>query len=166
MNSTANQYITKKPDWMEREEEREGKIYVDQKSFSICLNFLIPFILSFLVIEFYFVLEGTSQSSSSLTPTSKQAWLDQLVQGSVQLTLGTWTLPTTNWTTSLGNVFQYLVTLTVQLFLLMSNHNFPCHNLSPLPPVMSLCTSENSLAPSALYPPIRLLSKASIGFPK
>lgn len=116
MNSTANQYITKKLDWVEREEEREGKIYVDQRSFSICLNFLIPFILSFLVIELYFMLEGTSQSSSSLTPTSKQAWLDQLVQGSVQLTLDTWTLPTTNWTTSLGNVFQYLVTLTVQFF--------------------------------------------------
>lgn len=35
------------------------------------------------------------------------------------------------------------MTLMVQIFLLISNQNSPCHDLSPLPPVMSLCTSEN-----------------------
>lgn len=73
INSIANQYITKKPDWMERKKEGEGKICVAQKSFSIFLYFLITFILAFLVIELYFMSEGTSQRLSSLTPSSKQA---------------------------------------------------------------------------------------------
>lgn len=53
INSIANQYITKKLDWVEREEEGEDKLYIPQKSFSIFLNFLITFIFSFLIIELY-----------------------------------------------------------------------------------------------------------------
>lgn len=83
INSIANKYVTKEPDWVEREEEGEGKICVAQKSARILSNFLIPFILLVLVIELYFISEGTSQRSSSLTLSSKQAWLDQLGQGSV-----------------------------------------------------------------------------------
>lgn len=44
IDSAGNQYITKEPDWVEREGEGEGKIYVAQKSFSFFLNFLIYFI--------------------------------------------------------------------------------------------------------------------------
>lgn len=166
VDSVLNQYITKKPDWVERKKEGEDKIYVAQNSFSFFLHFLIPFIFSFLVIELYFILEEAHQRSSNVTPSSEQAWLDQLAQGSIRLTLGTWELPMTNCTRFLGKVFQHLMTLTVQFFLLISTQNFPCPNLSPLPPVLSLCTSENSLAPFTLYPAVRLLLKASIDFPK
>jgi len=48
-------------------------------------------------------------------------------------------------TTSLGSLFQCSVTLRGKKFFLMFRRNFPCFILCPLPLVLSLGTTENSL---------------------
>jgi len=58
-------------------------------------------------------------------------------------------------TTSLGNWCQCLVPLTVKRCFLMFRENFLCFSLCPFPLVLSLGTTEKSLAPSFLYPPFR-----------
>jgi len=60
-------------------------------------------------------------------------------------------------TTSLGSLFQCSVTLRVKKFLLMFRWNFLCFSLCPLPLVLSLGTTEKSLAPSSWHPPRRYL---------
>ena len=52
-------------------------------------------------------------------------------------------------TTSLGNLLQYSVTLRVKKFFLMFRRNFLSLSLCPLPLVLSLGTTEKSLAPSS-----------------
>uniref|UniRef100_A0A8C6ZQQ9 Uncharacterized protein n=1 Tax=Nothoprocta perdicaria TaxID=30464 RepID=A0A8C6ZQQ9_NOTPE len=56
-------------------------------------------------------------------------------------------------TTSLGSLFQGSGTLTVEKFFLTWRRNFLCFSLWPLPLVLSLATSENSLSPSSLHSP-------------
>jgi len=51
-------------------------------------------------------------------------------------------------TASLGSLFQCFVTLRVRKFFLMFRCNFLCFSLCPLPLVLSLGTTEKSLAPS------------------
>jgi len=51
-------------------------------------------------------------------------------------------------TTPLGSLFQGSVTLRVKKFFLMFSWNFLCFSLCPLPLVLSLGTTEKSLAPS------------------
>jgi len=51
-------------------------------------------------------------------------------------------------TTSLESLFQCFVTLKVKMFFLMFRWNFLCFSLRPLPLVLSLGTTERSLAPS------------------
>jgi len=52
-------------------------------------------------------------------------------------------------TTYLGSLFQCSVTLRVKKFFLMFRWNFLCFSLSPLPLVLSLGTTEKSLALSS-----------------
>jgi len=52
-------------------------------------------------------------------------------------------------TTSLGSLFQGSVTLRGKKFFLMFRQSFLCFSLCPLPLVLSLGTTENSLAPSS-----------------
>uniref|UniRef100_A0A8B9FE65 Cilia- and flagella-associated protein 47 domain-containing protein n=1 Tax=Amazona collaria TaxID=241587 RepID=A0A8B9FE65_9PSIT len=49
------------------------------------------------------------------------------------------------FTTSLGKPFQYLSILTVKNFFLLSNLNFPCLSLNPLPLVLSLQSLMKSI---------------------
>ncbi|EMP34023.1 Methylmalonyl-CoA mutase, partial [Chelonia mydas] len=60
-------------------------------------------------------------------------------------------------TTSLGNAFQCFTTLLVKKFFLISNLNLPHCNLRPLLLVLSSSTTENSLEPSSLEPPLSLV---------
>ena len=53
-------------------------------------------------------------------------------------------------TTSLRNLCQCLITLTVKKCFLVFRQNLPCFSLCPLPLVLSPDTTENSLAPSSL----------------
>jgi len=62
-------------------------------------------------------------------------------------------------TASLGNLFQYVTTLWVKNFLLISNPNIPCLILKPFPLVLSLSTLINSCFPSCLYTFIHAFSK-------
>ena len=55
-------------------------------------------------------------------------------------------------TTSLGNLFQCLTTLTVKYFFLISNLNLPSISLKPFPLVLSPQTLLMNLSPSFLYP--------------
>ena len=52
-------------------------------------------------------------------------------------------------TTSLGSLFKGSVTLRGKKFFLMFRRNFLCLSLCPLPLVLSLGTTEKSLAPSS-----------------
>ena len=52
-------------------------------------------------------------------------------------------------TASLGSLFQCSVTLRGKKFLLVFRRNFLCFSLCPLPLVLSLGTTEKSLAPSS-----------------
>jgi len=61
-----------------------------------------------------------------------------------------------NSTTSLGNLCQCFITLTVEKCCLVFRRNLLCFSLCPLPPVPSQDTTENSPAPSS-FPPIRCL---------
>jgi len=54
-------------------------------------------------------------------------------------------------TTSLGSQFQCSVTLRVKKLFLMFRRNFMCFSLCPLPLVLSLGTTEKSLAPSSCH---------------
>ncbi|XP_068775232.1 uncharacterized protein [Struthio camelus] len=58
-------------------------------------------------------------------------------------------------TTSLGNLFPCSVTLTGKKFFLVFSWNCVCFSLCPLPLVLSLGTTEKSLAPSSRHPPFR-----------
>ena len=58
-------------------------------------------------------------------------------------------------TASPGNLCQCSVTLSVTKCFLMFRGNLPCFSLCPLPLVLSLGTTEQSLAPSSLHPPCR-----------
>ena len=60
-------------------------------------------------------------------------------------------------TTSLGSLFQFSVTLRGKKFFLMFRWNFLCFSLCPLPLVLSLGTTEKSLAPFSWHPPFRYL---------
>ena len=60
-------------------------------------------------------------------------------------------------TTSLGNLCQSSITLTVKRGFLMFRWSLLCFNLCPLPLGLSLGTTEKSLAPSSLYPLFRYL---------
>ena len=52
--------------------------------------------------------------------------------------------------TSLGNLFQCSIALTVKKYFLMFRGNLLCFSLCPLPLVLSLGTTDKSLAPSSL----------------
>ncbi|PKU46071.1 gamma-aminobutyric acid receptor subunit alpha-4 isoform x1 [Limosa lapponica baueri] len=60
-----------------------------------------------------------------------------------------------NSTISPKNLCQCPVTLTVEKCFLMFRKNLLCFTLCLLPPVLSLGTTEKSLALSSLFPPIR-----------
>jgi len=53
-------------------------------------------------------------------------------------------------TASLGSLFQRSVTLSVKKFFFMFRWNFLCFNLCLLPLVLSLGTTDKSLAPASL----------------
>ncbi|KAK4830710.1 hypothetical protein QYF61_012970 [Mycteria americana] len=59
-------------------------------------------------------------------------------------------------TTSLGSLFQCLITLSVKKFSLISSLNLPWRNLRPFPLVLSLVTWEKRPTPTSLQPPFRL----------
>ena len=58
-----------------------------------------------------------------------------------------------NFTTSLGNLFWCSVTLTIKKFFCMFVWNFLCSSFRPLLLVLSLHTTEKSLASSICLPP-------------
>ena len=57
-------------------------------------------------------------------------------------------------TTSLGSLFQCLTTVSVKKFFLISNLNFPWHNLRPLPLILSLVTWDHRPPPASLQLPV------------
>ena len=61
--------------------------------------------------------------------------------------------------TSLGNLFQCSVTLTVKQCFPMFRWNLLCFSLCPLPLVLSLDTTKKRLASYSLCPPFRYLYK-------
>ena len=60
-------------------------------------------------------------------------------------------------TAPLGSLFQCSVTLRGKKFFLMFRRNFLWPSLCPLPLVLSLDTTEKSLAPSSWHPPFRFV---------
>ena len=58
-------------------------------------------------------------------------------------------------TPSLGSLCQCSITLRGKKFFLIFSWNFLCFGLCPLPLVLSLGTTEKSLAPSSWHPPCR-----------
>ena len=60
-------------------------------------------------------------------------------------------------TTSLGNLFQCFVTLKVSKLFLLFRWNFLCFIVCLLPLVLSVGTTEKSLAPSSWHLPLRYL---------
>jgi len=60
-------------------------------------------------------------------------------------------------TTSLGNLCQRSVTLTVQKYFMMFRGNFLCFSLGLFPLVLSLGTTEKSLAQPSLQPLFRYI---------
>ena len=60
-------------------------------------------------------------------------------------------------TTSLGSLFQCSFTLRVKKFFFMFTWNFLCFNLCPLPLVLLLGTTPESLAPSFWHPSLSYL---------
>jgi len=85
--------------------------------------------------------------SSSPAPLTKKGHLQQAAQDLVQVGLNI--SREGDSTTSLGKVFQCSVTLRGKKFFLMFSWNFPCFSLCPLPLVLSLGTTDKSLAPSS-----------------
>jgi len=87
--------------------------------------------------------------------------LPLLKKGHTELSLHLWRLLSASKdadaTTSLGNLCQCLVTLTVKKCFLMFRGNLLCFSLCPLPLVLSLGTTKKSLDPS-LHPPFRYWS--------
>jgi len=81
--------------------------------------------------------------SYSPTPLPKQGHLQQAAQDLVQAGLKG------DSTTSLGNLVQWSITLRGKKFFLMFRRNFLCFRLCPLPLVLSLGSTEKSLAPSS-----------------
>lgn len=61
-------------------------------------------------------------------------------------------------TTTLSNLWLWSVTLTVRKFFLIFRGNFLCFSLYTLYLVLSLDTTKNSLAASALHPPFTYLN--------
>lgn len=68
-----------------------------------------------------------------------------------------------DWSTSLGILFQCLIILLVQTFLLISNLILHLHNLRRFLLVLLLITTEKRLTPVSLQPPFRYLYRG--GFP-
>jgi len=58
-------------------------------------------------------------------------------------------------TTSLGSLFQCLITRSVKAFFLIYNLNLPWWNLRPLPLILTLVTWEKRPTPTSLQPPFR-----------
>ncbi|KAK4816523.1 hypothetical protein QYF61_017623 [Mycteria americana] len=65
-------------------------------------------------------------------------------------------------TTSLGSLFQCLITLSVKTFFLISNLNLPWCNLRPFHLVLWLVTWEKRLTPASLQPPFRRNNPSSL----
>jgi len=85
--------------------------------------------------------------SSSPTPLPKQGHLQQLHRNLSRRVLNISTEGDS--TSSLRSLFQCSVTLRGKKFFLMFRRNFLCFGLCPLPLVLSLATTEKSLAPSS-----------------
>ncbi|KAK4826124.1 LOW QUALITY PROTEIN: hypothetical protein QYF61_005276 [Mycteria americana] len=60
-------------------------------------------------------------------------------------------------TTSLGSLFQCLITLSVKKNFLISSLNLPWRNLRPFPLVLSLVTWEKRPTPTSLQPPFHVV---------
>lgn len=88
-----------------------------------------------------FSLEWTSKGH--LVQTQAQSRSNQVM---LFRAMSSWVLKNSknrDFTSSLGNRFQGLITLIVIFFFtLISDQNVPCFNLCPLPPVLSSCISE------------------------
>jgi len=85
--------------------------------------------------------------SSSPTPLPNQGHLQQAAQDLVQV--GFEYLQRRRIHNLPGSLFQCSVTLRGKKFFLMFRRNFLCFSLCPLPLVLSLGTTEKSLAPSS-----------------
>ena len=100
-------------------------------------------------------LEGTSGGHPVQTPCRSR-----VTQSRLHRTLSRQVLNISregDSTTSLGSLCQGSVTLRGKKFFLRFRRNFLCFSLCPLPLVLSLGTTEKSLAPSSLHPPCRHL---------
>lgn len=62
-------------------------------------------------------------------------------------------------TTCLGSLLQWVTTLSISFFLLMSKLNLPWCDLKPFPLLLSLVTQEKRLSPTPLQPPFRWLQR-------
>ena len=81
-------------------------------------------------------------------------WRNRVTQSRLHRTSSSWVLNISrerDSTTSLGSLFQCSVSLKVKKFFLMYRWNFSCFSLCPLPLVLSLSTTEKSLAPSSWH---------------
>jgi len=85
--------------------------------------------------------------SSGPTSLTKQGHLEQAAQDVIQA--GFENLREGDSAAPLSNLFQCSVTLRGKKFFLMFRRNFLCFSLCPLPLVLSLGTTEKSLAPSS-----------------
>jgi len=85
--------------------------------------------------------------SSSPTLLPKQGHLQQAAQNLSRQVLNI--SREGDSTTPLGSLFQCSVNLRGKKFFLMFRRNFLCLSLCPLPLVLSLGTTEQSLAPSS-----------------
>ena len=95
-------------------------------------------------------LEGTIYDDLVQLPHNEQGrpQLDQAAQNLIQPPLERYRAPTT----SLGNLFQCLTTLTVKDFFLISNLNIPSSSLKPFLLVLSQQYLLKSLSFSKLVP--------------
>ena len=118
---------------------------------SISWWFLLPYIT-----EYRMVGAGRDLCGS---PSPTPCW-SRVTQSRLHRTASKWVLNISregDSTASLGSLCQGSVTLRGKKFFLMFSWNFLCFSLCPLPLVLSLGTTEKSLAPSSWHPPFRYL---------
>jgi len=128
------------------------KILKYKNDYTICVTNLFCKIRKFLVSQYHGItewsgLEGTSVSHLGQPPCRSRVTYSRLHRTTFRRLLNI--SREGDSTTSLGSLCQCSVTLRGKKFFLMFRWNFLCFSLCPLPLVLSLGTTEKSLAPSS-----------------
>jgi len=90
-----------------------------------------------------------TQRPSSPTPLPKQVHIEQVAWDLIQVGFENLQRMRLRSAAPLGSLFQCFITLRGKKFFVMFRSNFLCFSLRPLPLVLSLGTTEKSLAPSS-----------------